>query len=208
VKILDQWEPLRLHFEKAQKDERCYVANKLFLILSDKSIFLYMTFVKWALKDVVEVNKLFQSDKADPLKLMEELNSLLLKNLSVLIPPIRLGKVSRNELLNFRFEDYIMNIDLINFGYSFNAAAPAVEKKDLDIIRDRCKSFFIELCGQLQKRIPENIAVLETLNLLTPESATSLIRQPDITKIAASFVTLCGDVDATISEWKCFPRSN
>jgi hypothetical protein len=57
-------------------------------------------------------------------------------------------------------------------------------------------------------RISENMAVLKTLNSLTPESATLLIRQPDITKIAASFVTLCGDVDATISEWKYLPRSN
>lgn len=175
-------------------------------MFSDKSNFLYISFLSWALKDVVQVNKLFQTDKADPLKLMEDLNALLLKILSVLIPPIRLGKVSGSELINFKFEDYIMDTNLMNFGYSFNATAVFIEKNDLDVIRIRCKEFLIELCRQIQTRVPENMSVLENLTSFTPELAVSLVRQPDVTNIAATFSTLCGDIDSTMSEWKCLPR--
>ncbi|CAH1972573.1 unnamed protein product [Acanthoscelides obtectus] len=210
VKILEQWDALKIHFGIVKDNERCYMAEQLFQMLSDQTNVLYFTFLSWTLKEIIRVNKLFQSECADPLKLMEDLNLLLFNNLSILVPPMRLQKISKNNVVDFKFEDYIMDIELINLGYSFNSKASslAIKQDELLMVRTRCKDFLVELCRQIQMRIPESMNILEKINSFNPELATSKIRQPEITNIALSFSTICPDLDSTIAEWKSLPRIN
>lgn len=210
VKILDQWDVLKLHFQLARENERCYTAQQLYEILADRNNYLYMLFLQTTLKDLITLNTAFQSEKANALKLMEDLLHLFRNYLSILIPPMRLEKVLDKDIISFKFQDYIMSADVINFGFSFTQAQVeiAVEKKDISVVRERCRNFLIELCQQIQCRLPSNIEILQKICFLTPENATSQVRRPDITSLASSFKSIIcdDDVDSTVNEWNALHR--
>lgn len=90
-------------------------AIKLYSLLSDIHIKAYVTFLVSVLKKITDVNKMFQSDQVDTLKLMAELYSLLQYYLGLLVPPDRLKKVRREDLIVFNFDDCIMNIGWYSF---------------------------------------------------------------------------------------------
>lgn len=72
--------------------------------------------------------------------------------------------------------------------------------QEVKIIKERCRDFLICLCEQLQSRIPDNITLLEKINLLSPELATSQMK-PKITDLVAAFKNICKNVDSTVDEW-------
>lgn len=129
TKILNQWDALSLHFQIAESKEKCYSAKQLCSLLGDIHIKAYVIFLVSVLKKLTDVNKMFQSDQVDTLKLLGELYSLLQYYLGMLVPPDRLKTVRREDLILFNFEDCIMNIDCIHFGYDFNIISGKIEKK-------------------------------------------------------------------------------
>ncbi|CAL1672569.1 unnamed protein product [Lasius platythorax] len=150
------------------------------------------------LKYITEVNKTFQAESANPLKLLD-LHSLLYHYMSILIPTARL-QVKRTDLAHFKFKDYIVRVEAIDFGYSFEQAASGMNHHEVKIIKERCRDFLICLCEQLQSRIPNNITLLEKINLLLPQLATSQIK-PKITDLVEAFKNICKNVDSTVDEW-------
>lgn len=205
VKILDQWDTLKLHFSLARTNERCYIAEQLYGLLSSNSNKLYLFFLSYILKPLINLKKLFQNDSVDPLKLTEDLNSLFYFYLQLLIVPSQLAKVARKNLSTFQFHNYVMGANTINFGYSFTENSKFVSADELTTIKDRCRNFLIVLCEELQKKIPENIDMLQKISLLSPPQATSQIR-PDITELCVAFKHICENVDSIINEWNCLPQ--
>ena len=70
--IIDQYDALKLHFQMAASTERCFVAMQLSNAYNDPQNFLYM-FVRKVTKQVVDVNRLFQSEYVDVTKLTSDL---------------------------------------------------------------------------------------------------------------------------------------
>ncbi|KAK0073981.1 hypothetical protein PV325_008932 [Microctonus aethiopoides] len=186
-KIIEQWDVSKLHFKMATESERCYTAQQLYEMFADKRNYLYMVFLQKTLQELIIVNTAFQSDGANSLKLMEDLVNLLKNYLAILIPPIRLQQILNQELMSFCLSDYVMSGDFINFGYTFNEASVSVNKAELTNIKERCKTFLIELCVQIQCRLPTNIDILQKINFLSPANATAQVRRPDVTSLASSF---------------------
>lgn len=88
-----------------------------------------------------------------------------------------------------------------DFGYSFEQAASGMNHQEVKIIKERCRDFLTCLCEQLQSRIPDNITLLEKINLLSPEIATSQIKPKPITDLLAAFKNICKNIDSTVDEW-------
>lgn len=65
-----------IFFYFSKKCERCYVTKTLHLMFDDPANKLYLTFLSRYLKDVTRVNELFQSSKADPSYVMDDLCNL------------------------------------------------------------------------------------------------------------------------------------
>jgi len=76
-RILQQFVELRLHFEIARTSEKSYTAELLYEMYKDVTTELYLTFLKPILESVQNVNKAFQSNNADPAKLLEDLTVLI-----------------------------------------------------------------------------------------------------------------------------------
>lgn len=209
TKILNQWDALKLHFKIAESKEKCYSAKQLFLLLSDIKIEAYLKFLKSVLKKITDVNQMFQSDQVDSLKLLGELYGLLLYYLGMLVPPDRLKNVKQEDLMLFKFEECIMNIGCIHFGYEFNLLTDKIEKEKLTEIKKKCVSFIIVVCKELQKRIPKNIRILENISMFNISNSTSQLR-PTIDNFVIHFKDVVGqtNIDATLNEWRVLPLEN
>lgn len=206
--ILNQWDALKLHFKFAVEKERCYTAEQLYEMYNDEDNRIYLIFLSSVLSKVNALNKLFQSDSVDPLKLFEDLNELFYLLLQKIVVPQQLEKTCKKNLENFHFLDYLMPTDCINLGYEFNNAVKDNKTHEqIKNIKRRCKEFLVELCNELQKRLPENINILKSISNFAPQLATSQMK-PDITDIAIRFKSICGDVDETITEWNLLHTVN
>lgn len=51
-----------------------------------------------------------------------------------------------------------MSIDCVNFGYEFNAS---IDSQSAIHMKELCKGLLIVLVSEIQKRIPENIEILD-----------------------------------------------
>lgn len=200
--ILDQWDALKLHFQITESNkERCYTASQLFRMYYTLENKLFLTFLSNSLKGVTAINKLFQSENVDPVKLFEDVNNLIYVHLQTLVVPTWLQQISRYELAAFDFQQHLMALQCVNFEYEFNQLSTSLDPQTVVNVKERCRNFLIGLCLQLQKRLPANIKILEKLSTFRPESASSQLKA-DITEIVTGFKkTVCNDVDSTIKEW-------
>ncbi|CAL1672657.1 unnamed protein product [Lasius platythorax] len=100
-----------------------------------------------------------------------------------------------------------MPLNCINFGYEFNVLTANVHPESVVQIKERCKDFLIVLVSQLQKRVSDNIKILDQISTFSPQSASSQVKV-DITNIAVKFKHgLCNDIDSTIKEWNLIHRA-
>lgn len=93
-----------------------------------------------------------------------------------------------------------MSSSCMNFGYEFNAIAQRVNREFVRTVKERLLHFMRCLCQEVQARLPENMALLESMKTFSLSPALKFVNS-DITKIAAEFRTICGDVDETVAEW-------
>ena len=77
VRMLNQWDELKTHLESARREERCYTAEQLYLMLCDKKNYVFLTFLKHILGKVQFVNKKFEAEANDPTKLLNDLVQLI-----------------------------------------------------------------------------------------------------------------------------------
>ncbi|KYN22498.1 hypothetical protein ALC57_05109 [Trachymyrmex cornetzi] len=173
--ILHQYDALKLHFELAKEKDRCYTAQRLYDMYRDEDNRIYLVFLSLILSKVTAINKLFQSDSVDPLKLFDDLYEILYSLLQKIVIPQHLKKTRRQNLEHFEFRQYLMSTNCLNLGYEFNLTCTGRPAQNVKNIMHRCKDFLIELCSQLQQRLLENIDVLKSMSTFSPQLATSQI---------------------------------
>lgn len=198
--ILDQWRVLEKYFSLHKDDS--YAASLLYDTMSRAPYKAFLVFLKSELKNVVQLNMLFQSDNIEPTKLFEDLYLLYKNLLNKIVVPGRLQKVSDDDLVSFDFKSHVMHTAAINFGYNFECIAKNINPTDLEDVRERCKSFLIELAENIQIRLPDNLSVLKTLADLHPKVATSQLK-PNLNNILTQFhrTSLYGNKNDIESEW-------
>lgn len=167
---------------------------------------LYLTFLS-TLRSIIELNRLFQSDSVDPVKLFKDLNDAVYSLLQMLVVPSQLKKISHYDLAKFDFKSFCMPLECMNFGYEFNVLTVKIHQESVAQVKERCKDFLIVLISELQKRIPDNIKILDQISTFSPQSASSKVKA-DITDIAAKFKhSLCNDISSTVQEWNILHRA-
>jgi hypothetical protein len=98
-KIYTQWLELKTHFGIASQDEKCYTAHLLHQMFSDDLNYAYICFLKPILTEVNRVNKGFESNNADPTRLLDDLMNLFQTLISKVTTP------------NTKFNFFIHNLD-------------------------------------------------------------------------------------------------
>ncbi|XP_066941394.1 zinc finger protein 862-like [Macrobrachium rosenbergii] len=91
TRILSQWEELKMHFNIARSDEKCYAAEMSYNMYNDPINKFYMLFLRPVLQDVQRTVKVFQGENVDPTKLLSDLSYLVnATSRKVLIPTLRI----------------------------------------------------------------------------------------------------------------------
>jgi hypothetical protein len=184
----------------ASAEDRCFTAEKLVSIMDCPAYKAYIIFLKSNLQVICKTNLLFQSDNVSPFILFQDLLLLFKSMLQKIVVPDQLSKISDTQLINYDFEQYLMHTDSMYFGYEFNLIAKTLVPQDRENVKKGCKHFIIQFCKQLQKRLPDNLAILEQINIFSPEIATSQ-RKPNIINIVQSFKRF--PIDICQQEWEC-----
>lgn len=146
---------------------QCHQAKILKNLYSDKNL-SYLKFLKPILSDVQKVNKMFESNDADPTLLLSELHNLL-KNLSYQI----VFKVDHFDPLYSRLEDFFVptpyyNYDFEKFLTSKNQYINSEMEKE---IRSTCRNFIVQLIYQLRQRLPTNFLNLKNTSFFCVENS-------------------------------------
>lgn len=178
-RIFNQWSELKLHFQTARVNDKCYSAELLYQNFNDDVNYAYICFLKPVLADVQRVNKIFESKNADQTKVLTDLLNLI-KNLCYMIT-VRTP--------NFNFLKSSIRDNLLPkpyLGYLFeNQLNDMKSRKKLDsnqecIIRNRCTEFIIKLIIELRNRLPHNIDILEKISVFSVENTLKVIKNPII----------------------------
>lgn len=140
--ILDQYVELKSHFEITRISEKCYNAELLYNMYKDETNLLYLLFLKPILHNIQQVNKAFEANNVDPLKLFKDL-ALLINSISkmIVLPSYKIDPI-KNDI-----EPFLDNNPYLGFGFE-NKIKCLKEEKKISIeeetnIRFRCKTFFI-----------------------------------------------------------------
>jgi hypothetical protein len=198
---ISAWDVLHLHVKMASAVERCYTAKQLCEMFADKQNQLYLLCTRQILKEVTVVNALLQSQQADVLKLTDDLTKMFASLLNIAVIPTELSKCRITDLPKLPFRDCLMPCGCIHFGYEFEQLASKLQPEVVLSVRERCRDLVIELVGQVQMRLPDNIQTLFMLSSLHPSVATSH-QKPSIAPLAVHFKQICTDVDVGESEWR------
>lgn len=130
MRILDQWDSLRLYFTEAATVERSYLVGELSNMYNDNSNYAYLVFLKSILKQVTDVNKQFQSESGNPLRLVDSLVSLFEKVLQRIMLPTKFMEVTTSNIASYDFLEgnKLRRPDLMEMPYEFHECFPTTNR--------------------------------------------------------------------------------
>jgi len=131
----------------------------------------YLKFLHQVLEEVQKVNKSFESNTADPSKLLNDLTNLVNSIARRFIVPD-----CRQNPLICNMHSYVS--PNVYFGYEFSQVVSKLSPDDQTVLKHRCVQFLKVLLKQLQQRLPKNVQILEKVSLISPKSALSVIKEP------------------------------
>lgn len=76
-RILNQWNSLKQHFELARGQDNCYSDEMLYNMFPVPVNKLYLLYLKPILQEFQGTMKVFEGEKIDPTKLLQDLTNLL-----------------------------------------------------------------------------------------------------------------------------------
>lgn len=162
-RVLDQWEILKEHFKEAGHTDTCYKAKMLYKMYCNVNNQLYFIFLKPILSEAQHINNLFQSNTADRTKLLDDLILFIAGLARKVITPD-----CRANLLEVNIKNYLHPHPYLRYEFEKKCNSlnmrPEVEK----IIRGTIINFIINLVTELQKRLPDNLSILQNKSLLSP----------------------------------------
>lgn len=172
-RILTQWIELKTLFGIARQKEKCYSAEVLYGMYCDSNNLAYLTYLHPILKEVQMVNKSFESNNADPSKLLCDLTLLVSSVAKRFVNPY-----CREDPLVCNMDSHI--IPNIQWPYEFTQilqdSKSSEESKKL--LKERLVSFLQILLKQLQQRLPKNIAIMEKVSMISIKNCLRVIKEP------------------------------
>ena len=118
-----------------------------------------------------------------------------------IVEPKYLSRIPNEKLQDFKFNDYIIPLASIDFGYEFNTflATCKLTKDQVMYIKERCKTFAVDLITEVQARLPDNVDTLLMFKCLHPNVVLS--GKESISKIGDRYRNVIEDMDELENEW-------
>jgi hypothetical protein len=174
--ILVNWDELAAYFaccrDVGTQDVR-YKARLLSDMLRDEVNRCYFEFVVPIIQEFEKMNSFFQAEKIDPGKVMKEMDIF------------HRALKSRMYLNDGRMKPK----QIFDYGCKFLLKLNGLENaENRNIVRDRCADMLLELLEQVDKRMPQNRQVFDSLGYLTPEIVLSHTKREPFNKLPMKHV--------------------
>lgn len=168
-RLLELFEPLKIYFGFAVNIDLIDTAEDILNNLNGIHQ-LYFYFLKYILRLINNVNKLFQSESVQIQNIYSELSRLLKTVLSNFVKEEYLVNF---EIQSFNNEDIFLNKDEVYLGIYVkeNQSSLNIEYSQYNIFVEFCVQFYIELVSQILKRFDFGDKLLEGLNSIEPSVA-------------------------------------
>lgn len=185
-RIINQYLELKTHFETVRVSENCYTAELLYDLYKNEFNLAYLLFLHPVLKEVQLVNKAFEAQNANPLKLLNDL-ILLIYSIAkrITLPSYKLDPV-RHDISNYLDKN-------LHLGYQCEnklgqlRSNKIISLDDEKIFRERCKNFLHKLYLELKLRVPDNITILEKISFFSVDNMLRHQKLP-ITPLCQEFI--------------------
>ncbi|KAH9363803.1 hypothetical protein HPB48_005056 [Haemaphysalis longicornis] len=164
--ILNQWAALRSHFEAAKSQERCYAAKVLSEMFADEQNLLFVKFLSPIVDEFERMNKLFQCEAPDPVRLNEDLICFVNALMARVVMP------GYAEPDNAQWEQHILHARACSLGVLFLHCLEKSSFSDADklLLSERGRKFIVACIRSVVKRLPANLKLLSDLLLLAPKN--------------------------------------
>ncbi|KAK8372256.1 hypothetical protein O3P69_015596 [Scylla paramamosain] len=202
-KILEQYDELKLHFEISKdEEEKNYTADLLYQMYSDPANKLYLAFLQPVVSQVNRVNKLFESDRCNANRLLEDLMSLYKSILQRLMMPRTFCTWKAVADYDVNDERNHLPLEAVDFGVKFyiELGQSRLDSGIVHTVKKHGRDFLMKLLQELQQRLPSNINHLQSLDALTPETVLG-VRKPRLQEL--SFLPkYSGDIGKLDGQWQ------
>lgn len=206
--IVDQWLELKTHFDVARCQERCYSAKVLSEMYRDEQNLLLAKFVSPIVNEFDRINKIFQCENPDVVKLHGDLSSFVKSLMSRVIMPA----FASPDCINW--EEHVLHVRACSMGSVFLDALErsSLSESDKITLLEKCRKFLIACVTSVMKRLPSNMKLLSDLQLLAPSSVAKFpfdtfskaflpfIKMPSISDMESEYRLLQTDVNSFFDE--------
>ncbi|KAK4322448.1 hypothetical protein Pmani_006788 [Petrolisthes manimaculis] len=159
----------------------------------------YVKFLLPILKDVQRVHKSFESNEADPTKLLGDI-TLLIKSLvqKVVLPTLTVDPLEGNIEDTLDPKPYL--------GYLFEKEVEVLKENGYPVdqekfLRERCIKFVTRLVHEMRHRLPTNVKILQKISLQSVNNALHCIKEP-LVPLMELLQVHHDDADAIENQWR------
>lgn len=203
TRICEQYLELKTHFQICQNSEKCFKAKTLYSIYKDDKNLAYLLFLKPILQELQKVNKIFESESADFVKV---LNDLLLLILSL----ARRIAVDRDGQIDYTIDvdKYMLPLEKIYLGYECEELLKTLKNTNMlksddeNSFREQCAHFLKKLVKELQQRMPKNLNILKQIKMLSVQNCLKINNKSSLLSLLKDFNFDAEKIDKIDTQWK------
>nr|XP_029734554.1 uncharacterized protein LOC115269891 [Aedes albopictus] len=171
-RCLDRFSELILFFKFQCNVDKNQTAGRILTYLQDAMTKPLLLFLEYILPQINRLNRLFQSEKPEFTMLHDELKDFFLMVLTNICEDSYVMSLCNGNATDF--EKYLKTGDKIYVGLAAEEALKSMDIERAKHFRGICRSFFVELVRQLQKRFDLDDTVLKAAAMLNPRNISNL----------------------------------
>ncbi|KAK3918984.1 Zinc finger protein 862 [Frankliniella fusca] len=180
VRILEQWEALRLYVTQHRFEDNTHAAENLYKWLSCPIMKAYYLFLSWVLDKVTAMNAYFQGSNVLITSLHEKMREKYKEILQSFMKPVYLSRTALTDVNPSAQDQYVPLVNLylgVEVHQQLQHEAFVKHPENAEIFRKCCRGYLVELCKGIRDRFDFNDPLLEALPVLKPKNATSIARR-------------------------------
>ncbi|XP_064111176.1 uncharacterized protein LOC135218659 [Macrobrachium nipponense] len=216
VRLLEQWEALKMYFTDIWFSEKVVSAELIFHDLHNPFIKSYYLFLEWILPKFTNFNTYFQSDKTVITVLHEKLCILYRELLLSFMEREYIMKTALESVDPFRQDRYLSDSEMylgLGVQKELDKLNPNEHKSHLKEFYKRCRDFLVIACAEINKRYDFKDTVISKLCCLTPENAISNSFRKSTPSLYSLIVELplivsphdCSVIQKIDDQWRILP---
>ncbi|CAH0400400.1 unnamed protein product [Chilo suppressalis] len=175
------------------------MADMLSSMYNDPINHLYLLYLLPILDEVQKVNKHFESNDRDPVKLLNDLVELVESVARRILMPTASARV--NILTADNITSYLDPSPYMGFSVESGITEYHLSSESVQNLRYRCKQFTLKLVQEMRSRLPVNFQTLRKMNTFSVRETLKAIK-PEIVDVVEEFGYNAVIIERFVAQWR------